>query len=1405
MRSIAAGVLLGLLLPLPALAQDTDQDGIPDAIEQTLGTNPQLPETLRLVLEDGAESAARIAAEGYNAAKDVQSVEFGHVAENRYLWKVNFAGTPEPMSTVLHLYLDADCNEATGRPGPANAYVTGTDYMLSVVGGGANPARFGADGTRSAGPSMSFAALGNSVFISSDLDLARDDQGIRFGLYVLCHDVTQPGEQPKMDDSVPKKLVSGQPIVDREKIMRPEDRTENWRITATHGLDILRALLADPDTVQVRYDQLECDGYAVDIQTQRRFGHVSRKGLGGKVTARAPKAGKYYVGFMMYDDGNDERVAVYLRGELAGLALARNDNNRDWLFYLSDPVDIAEGDEVTLVALGPSGLHGICNVLFFPRAPETRGVENKVENTLWAGVVNEPGRVNISWTTTWPGRSRFEYGTTTEYGQVAEEDCYRIVHKARLSGLDPDATYHGRAVGFARDGSPYYGPDITFDAKGIIPPETQADTARVPLTVRNQHDFALTGWPTTAGVPFPRGVLGSADNVRILRDGGEVPAQIKPTGTWPDGSVKWVLVTLLADVPASGEAVYELEFGRDVRRAAAGGPLATQDGGSVIVDTGAVRFAIDSRGQVSDLRTPEGCGFDGACSTSMSTSEGGVFSTNTGDAPAQVVIEENGPLRTVIFTARDMLAEDGGDSFRVEQRIEAWRGSPLVVIHHTFINDVGQEWTEVERMSLTVPASAQWRALVENGEPVGVSVKLQQRFDGEYTAGDAVVKGRLTGTVLPDADAACAVSLRDMWQQYPKALSATDDALQIDLCPDFDPGLYDAFPFEKEGHHLYYYLLNGRYKLRQGMAKTHELLLCPAPAETREALCQAFQRPPLLTAPPDWYCSSRAFYDVAPRNEELFQAYEQAVDKNIAEYIKGMERQHDFGMMNYGDWYGERGANWGNEEYDTQHAFLLEYIRSGNPDAFFLGHSHELHNRDIDTVQWASDPKAVGGVCIHQMGHVGGYYTESVPGTLGIPRAGYTVSHAWSEGHFDHYFLTGDPRSRETGVAVTDFFADKSLGRPYDFASCRDPGWHLIMNAAALAATNDPYYLNASRAIVDRVLETQDTVPRPLPEYQREPGRTHQLGGWSRMMVPGHCLCEPRHQGNAGFMVAVLLSGLKYYHDVTEDPAVKQAIILGARNLIEETYSEEVHGFRYTSCPATRYVPGASPLMVEGIARAYMWTRDPMLLDSITTALSLGAGGSGYGKSFSMYYRCAPRVLADLAACGLTLEERMTLPKAEFKAPDWLAALPENRRIVLQAEKFTGQGGGEVAEKDDRQGCWGTMITQWHADIGHWLEWEFEVPEDAEYRICFRYASGSENAPRRKVEIDGNLPTEAAESVTFPLTGGYASAASDWKYEWLRDGAGQDVRVPLTAGKHRLRMTNLGDGMGLDFVVLVRD
>jgi len=1229
---------------------DGDGDGICDADEETLGTDPGWPERLRVVLDDGLESEQRRRQPSYDATKDFTTIEFCHVGDDRYLWRATLAAAPRPEDTVFHLYVDADADAATGRQEGPNAPNTGTEYMLSVVGGRGSSTFYDRQGNRTSGPAVHYVVEGNTLLISADVNLSRDAEGVRYALYVLCHTRAEAGQHPPMSDSSAKTPIAGVPVSGRKKIMRPGDYAENFNVEATFGLDRIRAVLREEETVVVPHDELEMDGFVVDHFTTRRWPHVRLEKPRGRVWTRPPKPGRYHVGFMMYDDSSSERVGFYIDGKMCGIAVANQDNNTTWLYWLRKPHEFKGGERVELRGLGAGGRHGISNILFLPHPPEVRRIAYAVENMTSATQVGRPGRVTLSWTTTWPCPTRFEYGRDEKYGQMIGSESNCLVHRVVLEGLDPGAAYHGRAIGTARDGSPFFGSDYVFRAAAPAAPETRPEAASVPLAVSSLHRFPVQDWPVTTGIPFPQGQLGSADHVRLLADEGEVPAQVRLTARWPDGSVKWLLVTFRASVAGEAVSKYRLEFGRRVRRTPPRQAISVTEGRTgVVIDTGELRFRIDPAGNLADFqRGGRRLIASGEACRSLATGADGA-SFSTADRRADVSVEEAGPLRAVVKVTSHLTGADGEKLMRIEKRVEAFCGAAMVRIHHTFVVDRPEKFTNIKELSYRIPVSAAgrlWRVPLAGGGALELDDSrpaVRQRFDDEFVAvaggRQTPTKDRVVGCIVTGGEDGCGVAVRDFWQNYPKAFSIGPEGLDVGLCPALEAGLYDVFPFEKEGHQLYYYLLNGRYRLKRGVSKTHEIFLCFEPEGRREPLCAVFQRPLLATAPPEWYCRSKAFYDVAPRDTKRFKLYEEAIDNNLQAYAARRQRQHDFGMLNYGDWYGERGSNWGNVEYDTQHAFFLEYVRSGNPEAFFLGHSTELHNRDVDTVQWSEDPGQIGAVYVHQMCHVGEYYDKGVPGTLGFPRGGYTVSHAWVEGHFDHYFLTGDRRSYETGAAVADFFIRKDLGRPYDFSSTRTPGWHLIMNSAAYAATGDPYYLNASRVIVERVLETQDKQPRPLPEYQRPGRKPYQLGGWSRMMVPGHCRCEPRHRGNAGFMVAILLSGLKYYHDVTGDPRVKEAIIRGAHYLLDETYSDEVQGFRYTSCPNTGYRPGASPLMVEGVARAYLWTKDERFRRVLTEALPRGAGGSSYGKGFSMYYRMAPRVLADLAAAGITLEE----------------------------------------------------------------------------------------------------------------------------------------------------------------------
>jgi hypothetical protein len=189
----------------------------------------------------------------------------------------------------------------------------------------------------------------------------------------------------------------------------------------------------------------------------------------------------------------------------------------------------------------------------------------------------------------------------------------------------------------------------------------------------------------------------------------------------------------------------------------------------------------------------------------------------------------------------------------------------------------------------------------------------------------------------------------------------------------------------------------------------------------------------------------------------------------------------------------------------------------------------------------------------------------------------------------------------------------------YDFTNCRECGWPLRHLMGAYQATGRRWYLNGARIIVERVLERQ----RPT-------------GGWERMLVPGHCFhVPPRHMGNAGFMVGVLLAALKRYHEETLDQAVGKAIVDAAHYLVRSMWVPEQNAFRYTSCPQSKVDPELNAQILEGIGYAWRLSKSEKLAQILSAALTScltsprGSGTPPVGKDISMRMRSMPFIMRD--------------------------------------------------------------------------------------------------------------------------------------------------------------------------------
>ncbi len=116
------------------------------------------------------------------------------------------------------------------------------------------------------------------------------------------------------------------------------------------------------------------------------------------------------------------------------------------------------------------------------------------------------------------------------------------------------------------------------------------------------HERALE--PATVSVPFAEGALFDLTGCRIVNEDGRVfPGQFRAVTLWPDGSVKWLLVHLQADLPGNDEADYYLDIASDKE------PCTTQMKVSDnVVDTGALRIALSKEQDAifEYIDTPQG-------------------------------------------------------------------------------------------------------------------------------------------------------------------------------------------------------------------------------------------------------------------------------------------------------------------------------------------------------------------------------------------------------------------------------------------------------------------------------------------------------------------------------------------------------------------------------------------------------------------------------------------------------------------------------------------------------------------------------------------------------------------------------------------------------------------------------
>jgi len=259
---------------------------------------------------------------------------------------------------------------------------------------------------------------------------------------------------------------------------------------------------------------------------------------------------------------------------------------------------------------------------------------------------------------------------------------------------------------------------------GTSPAGAQSLDLPVTLTVREPAGLARRQAPVTTGLPFAPGKLAKGVPLKLLDSSGkEVPLQTRVLATWPDGSVKWLLLDFQATVPANGKATFALR--PDPKKRKPDPPMkVTTTADAITVDTGALRATISLK-QFSLFQSVEVGGKElmkkaAVGALQITDTKGKTRTSLAGETKDYTVrVVEHGPLRTVLCATGEVQATD-----KHRLGFTCWyhfyAGKKFVRVFFTMRNLAGRAFTQTDQRRVQDLA---YQRMVLNKHPGNLAVE----------------------------------------------------------------------------------------------------------------------------------------------------------------------------------------------------------------------------------------------------------------------------------------------------------------------------------------------------------------------------------------------------------------------------------------------------------------------------------------------------------------------------------------------------------------------------------------------------------------------------------------------------------------------------------------------------------
>lgn len=646
------------------------------------------------------------------------------------------------------------------------------------------------------------------------------------------------------------------------------------------------------------------------------------------------------------------------------------------------------------------------------------------------------------------------------------------------------------------------------------------------------------------GIPLKKGALTAARGSITDSEGTVYPSDIRTTAYWDDGSVKWLFVRGMVDLPKNAAIDYYFDTEKDERGDFS--PVLVKDNS---IETGSMKILLSNKEtRLFDSISYMGKTYDSSCISYpiLTDAEGTVYDFKID----RWYVKEQCPICTVIT----------GEGSHINKKKKVYK----VQINLTFYAE--KDWFELGyKIINTTDKPLAIKSLVINHKHSKKSTRntvaisnhqtkfltgnrVEKVIDADYLQYDANEHNAevFYGVFFADStdeDMGLCATVFQAHQNFPKALCADENGFCAKLVPE---NVVDIV-------------------MESGMAREQKVLFhfhCNEDLQSLNNRSTIYEMPDRPAISPQVFRESGVFEDI----------FCDKMNPEIELFLIGKADEHArcYGMLHWGDSpdmnYTNQGRGkgelvWTNNEYDYPHTCALMYARTGirrYMDYLLVSGRHWM---DVDICHYSDDPLLLNGQWEHTNGHC---------------KNGVIVcSHQWVEGLLDYYHLTGDVEAYHTAIGIGENvkrLLETPVFQKSGQVSARETGWALRTLVALYIETNDRQWL-----------EKCDWIVGHFKEWKEE------YGLWLSSYMDNVAI-------RVVFMISVAVCSLMRYYRINKDTVIKDMILTAVDDLVENARLDNGL-FYYKELPSLQR-HGNNPIILEALAAAFELTGDKKYLEA---------------------------------------------------------------------------------------------------------------------------------------------------------------------------------------------------------------